>query len=216
MPPPPALNPGDGTHPNRSEWYGDDYTRLGFRVPAIVISPWAKQNFVSHTVYDHTSVLRTIEAKWNLPALTYRDANANDMRDCLVNNLKERAPFLEPPAIVAAPPSSPTGTAAIDSNYCERVANVQQGFPGPVASPPPQVAPKPVVLANCRPAGSAKAAASGTTSLPFTAPATGAVGEGATISGATLAGLAGLLARRNASVADSTVAGEPQSPERDF
>src|SRR5258708_26521605 len=159
VPPPPALNPGDATHPNAREWTGDDYTRLGFRVPAIVISPWAKQNFVSHTVYDHTSVLRTIEAKWNLPALTYRDANANDMRDCLVNNLKERAPFLEPPAIVAAPPSSPTGTAAIDSNYCERVANVQQSFPGPVSRPPPPAAPKPVALSDVGPSRAPRAGA---------------------------------------------------------
>jgi len=217
VPPPPALNPGDGTHPNRpaSDLYGDDYTTLGFRVPAIVISPWAKENFVSHTIYDHTSVLRTIEAKWNLPALTFRDANANDMRDCLVNNLRERAPFLEPPAIVAAPPSSPTGTAAIDSNYCERVANVQQSFPGPVANPPPQVAPKPVAISSCAPERSGRAVAEGTLSLPFTSAGPGAVGDGAAIVGVALAGLAGLLARRRASVGAGTVAPGQPGPDRD-
>ncbi len=217
VPPPPALNPGDGTHPNRPalDLYGDDYTTLGFRVPAIVISPWAKADFVSHTVYDHTSVLRTIEAKWNLPALTFRDANANDMRDCLVNNLKKRAPFLEPPAIVAAPPSSPTGTAAIDSNYCDRVANVQQSFPGPISNPPPQVAPRPVVIQGCTPAGSTRAVAEGFASLPFTSSGSRAVGDGLMIGGAAVAGLAGLLARRRASVPRGDTDVELQGHESD-
>ena len=35
---------------------------------------------MTDVVHDHTSVLATIEAKWNLPALTYRDANANTVR----------------------------------------------------------------------------------------------------------------------------------------
>ena len=36
---------------------------------------------MSHLLYDHTSVLAMVERKWNLPALTYRDANANDLTD---------------------------------------------------------------------------------------------------------------------------------------
>ena len=52
-------------------------------------------------MHDHTSVLATIEAKWNLPALTYRDANATT-----VDGLPRPAPtpaFLEPPTIADAP-----------------------------------------------------------------------------------------------------------------
>jgi phospholipase C len=130
--PPPALNPGDGTHPNlpTSQWLGDDYTRLGFRVPAVVVSPWAKPNFVSHTVFDHTSVLRTIEAKWNLPALTYRDANANDLRECLVRS----GP---PPLLYArwtpAPSSTPFGTAVLDSEFCAEDPGAAGRFPPPVS-----------------------------------------------------------------------------------
>ena len=37
-----------------------------------VVSPYARRDYVSHTVYDHTSVLKTVETKWNLPALTRR------------------------------------------------------------------------------------------------------------------------------------------------
>ena len=55
------------------------FDRLGIRVPAMVISPYAKSHFVSHTVYDHTSILKFIETRFALPTLTNRDAAANDM-----------------------------------------------------------------------------------------------------------------------------------------
>jgi phospholipase C len=58
-----------------------DFRRYGFRVPFIAISPFAKRHFVSHQIYDHTSILKFIETKFNLPALTRRDANANNMYD---------------------------------------------------------------------------------------------------------------------------------------
>jgi phospholipase C len=130
--PPAALSPGDGTHPNlpQSQWFGDDYTQLGFRVPAIVVSPWAKPNYVSHTVCDHTSVLRTIETKWNLPALTYRDANANTLLDCLVSS---GPPPLLDTRVAAAPASSPTGIAVLDSEYCQRFPGAQGTYPPPVS-----------------------------------------------------------------------------------
>ena len=54
------------------------YGRLGFRVPAIVVSPYAKANYVTSTVFDHTAVMKLIEKKWNLPSFTPRDAASND------------------------------------------------------------------------------------------------------------------------------------------
>jgi phospholipase C len=51
----------------------------GFRVPTILISPFVKRKSVSSTVYDHSSVLRMIETRWNLQPLTVRDATANDL-----------------------------------------------------------------------------------------------------------------------------------------
>jgi LPXTG-motif cell wall-anchored protein len=51
----------------------------GSRVPAIVISPYAKRGFVDHTTYDTTSILKLIETRWNLAALGSRDAAANDL-----------------------------------------------------------------------------------------------------------------------------------------
>jgi phospholipase C len=76
------------------------FDQLGFRVPAIVISPFARPGgFVSHTTYDHTSVLKLIETKWNLPPLTRRDAAAVAPLDMLDLN--------GPPAFVTPPPLPP-------------------------------------------------------------------------------------------------------------
>jgi phospholipase C len=148
VPPPAALSPGDGTHPNlpQSQWFGDDYTRLGFRVPNVVVSPWAKDNFVSHKTYDHTSVLATIQAKWNLPALTYRDANANDMRDFLKPNRGlniEQAPFGDPSKIVLvpAPVDGPTGNPVVDSQLCANTKDATAGTFPPAVSGPDSVRP---------------------------------------------------------------------------
>jgi len=51
----------------------------GFRVPAVVISPLARRGYVAHDTYDHTSVLKMIEWRWQLPALTPRDAAARNL-----------------------------------------------------------------------------------------------------------------------------------------
>jgi phospholipase C len=77
VPPPTAVPPDDippDIHVPPDEPGG--YDRYGFRVPCLVASPFAKPGHVSSVVYDHTSVLATIELKWNLPALTRRDAAA--------------------------------------------------------------------------------------------------------------------------------------------
>jgi len=57
------------------------FTQLGPRIPFVVISPWAKRNYVSHVVHDHTAITRFIEALFDLPALTERDANSDALLD---------------------------------------------------------------------------------------------------------------------------------------
>jgi phospholipase C len=49
-----------------------NYDRFGFRVPAVVVSPFCKPGYVSSTPFDHASILKLIELKWNLPSLTVR------------------------------------------------------------------------------------------------------------------------------------------------
>src|SRR5438552_1209488 len=51
----------------------------GSRVPAVVISPFARRRFVDHTYYDTTSILKFIETRWKLAPLGPRDAAANDL-----------------------------------------------------------------------------------------------------------------------------------------
>jgi phospholipase C len=53
----------------------------GFRVPVIVISPFSRANFVSHTPMDYTAMLKLIETRFNLPSLTARDAAQPDMTE---------------------------------------------------------------------------------------------------------------------------------------
>jgi phospholipase C len=79
------------------------YDRYGFRVPAVVVSPYAKRDYVSSTPFDHTSVLKLIEEKWNLPPLTRRDADALAPWDLLT--LSTPPPFLDPPTL--PPPTIP-------------------------------------------------------------------------------------------------------------
>jgi len=73
------------------------YDRYGFRVPAVIVSPYARPDYVSSVVFDHTSVLRLVEEKWNLPALTARDAAANTPLDAL--DFSSPPAFLQPPSL---------------------------------------------------------------------------------------------------------------------
>ena len=106
--PPPAACPPDGFAPDLTA-HDDDpqyaanasfpgaFDHLGVRVPFMVVSPYAKASYVGHQVYDHTSITRFLEAKFKVPALTARDANAlppYDMFDF------QNPPFMTPPDIL--------------------------------------------------------------------------------------------------------------------
>ncbi len=101
--PPPAAVPPDDTPPKLEP--GDapgGYDIYGVRVPAIVASPYARPSSVSDVIHDHTSVLATIERKWNLPALTFRDANAATVLDLI----DPATPHLLEPPVLASPDSA--------------------------------------------------------------------------------------------------------------
>ncbi len=110
--PPPAAIPPDNIPPKLSP--GDPpggYNIYGPRVPAVVMSAYSRPNAVTNVVHDHTSFLATIEAKWNVPALTYRDANAATMVDFLVSDGKMSYP--DPPEL-AVPSNLTTTTERCD------------------------------------------------------------------------------------------------------
>jgi phospholipase C len=74
-----------------------DTMGLGIRVPLIVISPWAKRGLVSHTRYEPSSILAFIERVFGLPAMTSRDAHANDLTDVFDYSQPARDPLLLKP-----------------------------------------------------------------------------------------------------------------------
>ena len=78
-----------------------DFVFTGFRVPIIVISPFSKKSYVSHTVADHTAILKFIETRFNISSLTARDAAQIDMTEFF----DFTAPWMTPPSNI---PSQPT------------------------------------------------------------------------------------------------------------
>jgi phospholipase C len=66
---------------------------LGFRVPLIVVSPYAKHGYVSHQVFETASLLTFTEKNFGLPNLGARDATANDLFDCF-DFTQEPAPYV--------------------------------------------------------------------------------------------------------------------------
>jgi phospholipase C len=54
----------------------------GFRVPLVIVSPYAKPGYVSHVTHDFSSILKFIEVTYNLPSLGFGDARADDLSDC--------------------------------------------------------------------------------------------------------------------------------------
>lgn len=55
---------------------------LGFRVPLIVVSPFAKAAYISHRTHEFSGFLRYTEEVFNLPSLGTRDLHADDFADC--------------------------------------------------------------------------------------------------------------------------------------
>jgi phospholipase C len=109
VPPQTAVSP-DGIKPN-DLMPGDictkgtgptcDFVYTGYRVPMIVISPFSKKNYVSHTVTDYTAWLKLVETRFNVPSLTKRDAAQIDMTEFFDF---PNTPWSTPPT----PPTQPT------------------------------------------------------------------------------------------------------------
>ena len=72
---PPNLSEDPGAAPTGS------FSRSGFRVPMVVVSPWVKPGYVSHVPRENTSMLKFIETRFNLAPLTKRDASQDDMTE---------------------------------------------------------------------------------------------------------------------------------------
>lgn len=98
-----VVGPGDGG--NKYNQNGFLFNQLGPRVPAVIISPWIQPQ-VDKTVYDHTSVLRTVEKLFGLEHLTERDHQAKDVLHLVGEVLRTNCPLKlgNPPPEPARPP----------------------------------------------------------------------------------------------------------------
>ena len=81
-----------------------DFVFSGDRVPLVVVSPFAKKNYVSHTPADFTAILKFIETRFNLPPLTKRDGAQMDMTEFFDFN---NPPWITPPTPPAQNTSGP-------------------------------------------------------------------------------------------------------------
>jgi phospholipase C len=94
--------------------FGFDFTRFGVRVPAVLVSPLIAAGTIYRvpadaTPIDHTSVLKTLEVRWGLPALTARDAAAPGLGGVLTLTTPRTD---DPIAGVVAPTSTGPNPAA--------------------------------------------------------------------------------------------------------
>ena len=86
-----------------------DEMGLCFRVPALLVSPWAKRGYVSHDQHDHTSVLSFIAQRFNLPPLSARQAASNGFENVFqFDALPQEAPAFGLASIPVAPVGSPS------------------------------------------------------------------------------------------------------------
>ncbi|MFE2408495.1 alkaline phosphatase family protein [Kitasatospora sp. NPDC059408] len=118
VPPPSGAVPPDGAQGE----FGFDFTRFGVRVPAVLISPLIAAGTVyrpaGDTPLDHTSVLKTIEQRWNLPPLTDRDKAAPGFGDVLTLD----TPRTDDP-LTLVPMSGGTTMSANSESYLDRVCD---------------------------------------------------------------------------------------------
>jgi phospholipase C len=138
VPPYGVPNP-DGTSPmfeagDIGQW--DNFTYSGFRVPFIVVSPWVKKNFVSHTPREFGSILKFIQTRFDLPPLTARDAIADDMLeffDFSAPSWMAPPPLPRQPWYSKLPALNPEGKSksAFDpeAGVCDRNLEVAPGHP---------------------------------------------------------------------------------------
>jgi phospholipase C len=104
--PPPAVPPDDIPPMLKGGDVPAAFDQYGVRVPAMVISPYSNPHHVSHVVYDHTSILKFIETRFDVAPLTRRDAAADPMLDMF----NFSSPALLHPTIPDAP-VDPAGIA---------------------------------------------------------------------------------------------------------
>lgn len=110
----------------------DDIYGLGPRVPFMIISPYAKPGYISHTQYEFASIIKFVEERFNLPSLGQRDANPglNDTTDSFDFTQTPLPPLVLSPR--TCPPPGPVGSLSSLSLSFGTVKVGSSGTPVPL------------------------------------------------------------------------------------
>lgn len=92
------VPPGTGPVPEADRAAGDTSGLRGFRVPCVIVSPWSGGGRVVKELFDHNSVLKMIEWRWDLEPLTVRDRTAKNLAEALDFNSSVTGKLVEVPA----------------------------------------------------------------------------------------------------------------------
>lgn len=122
--PPGTVHPGDSVTDNENNHNDFDFTQLGVRVPAVVISPLIPRNVIDHRVHDHASVIKTVGELFGFGALTARDAAANSLASLLTLSV----PRTDTPAQL--PPVADSGLRCTRDAPGAAVGSVSGGMVG--------------------------------------------------------------------------------------
>jgi phospholipase C len=115
----------------------DDFGQMGFRIPAVVVWPYARRGYVDHSLYGFESILKIIRYRYGRPALTPRDLYANNIAAAFDFESKpnyEIPDLPQPPEVMA---SACAGAPPVDSGG----AGIDDG---PLGAPPGTIPPIPV------------------------------------------------------------------------
>ncbi len=134
VPPPWGATPPD----NSAGEFSFGFDRFGVRVPTVLISPLIAPGTVyrvpaGSVPLDHTSVLKTIEQRWNIPALTARDAAAPGFGDVLTLTTPRTDDVL---AGVTVPVSGSAGPSAGQVSHLQAIQEDLAAQYAPSAQPP--------------------------------------------------------------------------------
>jgi phospholipase C len=114
-----------------------DQFGLGPRVPLLIVSPYAKTGYISHTQYEFASIIKFIENRFGLPTLTGRDAVANDTSDSFDFTQAARSPLIMQPrsCLIASVTSSafPSQKVSTASAVKRLYLNNQGGGTSPIS-----------------------------------------------------------------------------------
>jgi phospholipase C len=134
-----------------SQNLNDDFGQMGFRIPAVVVSPYARRGYVDHSIYGFESILKMIRYRYGLPPLTPRDLYANNIAAAFdfVSKPDYEIPGLpQPEDVISAPCGSPLPVGSLPVGLLPPVGTVPldssaSGSPAERGSRPVPARPKP-------------------------------------------------------------------------